>query len=618
MKARRFLIGFLIILILAIASIAGFNLYTNPFGIVPDRFYGWPSYNITENPRTAKISYLDQHHENYNAYIVGSSGASAFPIDTLNSLNGKHNYNLFYYGADMYDTKNTVDYIIENYSVDEILMPISFSAGIDYHTLEDDLNYSMDYRVEHTSSISYWMKYLFAHPQFGLDKIKAAREDSYFQKKFDVFIAEEGSYDKSLRDVEYIGSMDEYLENFPAFKNPPQGIKSMPKLEEAMTAVDEIKKKCDENGIKLTILLYPITEAELNSYEPEEIDAFYKELSAITEFWDFTYSSVSREVRYFYDPEHFRNDVGRMILYKIYGEDDKYLPSDFGHRVLQNQVRTLETVKGQAGISTEEGEEKDSHFANLPVLMLHNIDEDASNTAIITEEKLRSLLGYLKDEAYSTILYDDLYNYAQKGIPLPDKPIMITLDDGYKSNYEIVYPLLMENGQRATIFPIGSSFGKDTYKDTGIKIYEHFSLAQAKEMVDSGYIDIGSHSFDMHQSEKLEEDKNNVHKSMIRLENEREEDYIDLVRRDFDSFNQIYKSLGKGDVRTLAFPLGEYDCQLTSLLAEMGIESTFTIIGGNNTIIKGLPQTLYNLRRNNVSETSEIGEMLDELLSKGK
>lgn len=47
----------------------------------------------------------------------------------------------------------------------------------------------------------------------------------------------------------------------------------------------------------------------------------------------------------------------------------------------------------------------------------------------------------MKDNGYTTIYMQDLLDYINKQVPLPEKPIMLTFDDGYYNNYLYAYPL---------------------------------------------------------------------------------------------------------------------------------------------------------------------------------
>ena len=80
------------------------------------------------------------------------------------------------------------------------------------------------------------------------------------------------------------------------------------------------------------------------------------------------------------------------------------------------------------------------------------------------------------------------------------KPVVITFDDGYLSNYQYAYPILKETGMVATIFVIGATVGNtEHYKNTNYPITPHFTFQQGAEMVASGIISIQSHTYDMHQ-----------------------------------------------------------------------------------------------------------------------
>jgi peptidoglycan/xylan/chitin deacetylase (PgdA/CDA1 family) len=133
----------------------------------------------------------------------------------------------------------------------------------------------------------------------------------------------------------------------------------------------------------------------------------------------------------------------------------------------------------------------------VPILLYHNIFESeiqGESTVHISSGEFDEHLNTLKSEGYNTITFNDYYLYAIFGKELPEKPIIITFDDGYLSNYEYAYPILLKYDMKATIFVITGRMG--AVKDV---IYPHFTWDQAKEMVNSGYIDIQSHS-DFHKN----------------------------------------------------------------------------------------------------------------------
>lgn len=132
----------------------------------------------------------------------------------------------------------------------------------------------------------------------------------------------------------------------------------------------------------------------------------------------------------------------------------------------------------------------------LPVLMYHNLAEeypDGTEAENITPELFEAHMRAILDRGYTPILVNEYYNYIIKGKDLPQKPIAITFDDGYLSNYEIAYPILKKLNIPATIFVVTSTVGLDASSKRVST--PHFSWEQAREMQNSGLIDIHSHSY---------------------------------------------------------------------------------------------------------------------------
>ena len=104
MKAKHWCMMFLASVVLVGLLLAGLNFLVDPFGAFGDVIFQWWSYDETTNPRIAKQTYLETHHDEYDSYIVGCSSTSSFPVAALNEYTGDRFYNAFVYGADMEDT----------------------------------------------------------------------------------------------------------------------------------------------------------------------------------------------------------------------------------------------------------------------------------------------------------------------------------------------------------------------------------------------------------------------------------------------------------------------------------------------------------------------------------
>lgn len=88
------------------------------------------------------------------------------------------------------------------------------------------------------------------------------------------------------------------------------------------------------------------------------------------------------------------------------------------------------------------------HYISDPPPNADAIRRDLSIRPHVFEEHLR----FLKEAGYTSISLADLALALQAGYPLPDKPIILTFDDGYRDNFEIAFPLLQKYGFKATFF----------------------------------------------------------------------------------------------------------------------------------------------------------------------
>ena len=125
----------------------------------------------------------------------------------------------------------------------------------------------------------------------------------------------------------------------------------------------------------------PVYADYLASFPWEQVADFYARLAEVTDYWDFSYSSVSFEPRYFYDETHFRECVGDMALARMFGDESVYIPEDFGAYVTADNVAEHVAQMAQA-----EPLPLEEYTAQVPVLMYHHISEEGNDSTELSPE----------------------------------------------------------------------------------------------------------------------------------------------------------------------------------------------------------------------------------------
>ena len=237
---------------------------------------------------------------------------------------------------------------------------------------------------------------------------------------------------------------------------------------------------------------------------------------------------------------------------------------------------------------------------SLPILLYHDIRETGEGESVIARDVFLSHLDALQEAGYETVTFQQVIDFVQLGSPLPQKPILITFDDGYLSNYEIAWPALQERGMVGTIFVIGSSVGRSTYKDTGVPTIPHFSYIQAREMIRSGVMSIQSHTYDLHQYRPLESDGGR--EGVLPKEGETFSAYEDTLRKDLHlSRTMLEENTGK-PVQVLSYPYGLYTQESEAISKELGFSVTLTTQMQPARLRRGDPDSLRLMGRYSIDD----------------
>ncbi|MBO8168569.1 MAG: polysaccharide deacetylase family protein [Thermoanaerobacteraceae bacterium] len=239
----------------------------------------------------------------------------------------------------------------------------------------------------------------------------------------------------------------------------------------------------------------------------------------------------------------------------------------------------------------------------LPILMYHHLSEKPSlwNSIIVSPKKFKEDMLYLKVMGYNTIHFKDYLDYVNNRKELPDNPIIITLDDGYKSNYTHAYPILKKLNMKAMISVIGNLVGVEGGTPLA---YSHFDWEEAREMYNSGVIDIQPHSFALHHPGDATHGK-----GVLPRPGEDQESHERRFRQDTVRIKKLIESNVGNEVIVYTYPYGVYNNTTEKILKDLGFKFTLTVNHGLADLSNG-----YTLNRINVPADMSSAELVRLLL----
>lgn len=218
----------------------------------------------------------------------------------------------------------------------------------------------------------------------------------------------------------------------------------------------------------------------------------------------------------------------------------------------------------------------------IPVLCYHDVNPTTGNELLLHPNKFRKQMQYLKDHGYTPLSMDQLYSFLKEDGALPEKPVVLTFDDGYVGNYTYAFPVLKEFGFNATIFIISDC----------IDLGPYMTSEQIKEMTSYG-IDIESHTTNHCDLSKmdLKAQTDNLKSSKEKLEH--------LINKPVDY---------------LAYPYGKYNMYTRKAAAAAGYKMGFSLHGA----LTDKKDNIYNLDRFYISNNYSIDYFIKILSTKSR
>ena len=193
---------------------------------------------------------------------------------------------------------------------------------------------------------------------------------------------------------------------------------------------------------------------------------------------------------------------------------------------------------------------------NVPVLMYHYISEIPEDADVyrreltVTPPLFEAQMRHLSEQGYHSVTLADVYETLSSGKPLPDNPIVLTFDDGYRDAYTEAMPILQQYGFIGEFFVLATPAHYESPR--------YLSWDQVRQMADAG-MSIQPHG----------------------------RDHKDLTQREYDFL--VYQILGAKEaveshtdrpVTFFCYPSGRHDEDARAVVASAGYLGAVTTVWG--------------------------------------
>ena len=224
----------------------------------------------------------------------------------------------------------------------------------------------------------------------------------------------------------------------------------------------------------------------------------------------------------------------------------------------------------------------------VPILTYHFLSLTRSNNNTVRVTDFERQMAFLKRNRYQVITLDQMVDFLDHKGGVPEKAVVITFDDGWRTTYEIALPILKKYGFPATLF---------AYTDLMNSNKMALTWKRLRELDKGGVIDVQCHT-KSHRNLHMKPDEN-LKGYLATLETE-------LIK----SRETLKRKIGK-ECRYLAYPYGATNHLVVAMARKAGYRAAFTVRRGSNPFFSNN----YRIRRSMIFGSYTLKEFKQNLLS---
>lgn len=246
----------------------------------------------------------------------------------------------------------------------------------------------------------------------------------------------------------------------------------------------------------------------------------------------------------------------------------------------------------------------------LLILMYHGILPDNSRGLgdyVISVSEFEDDLRWLDENGYRSVTLREVIDHVKTGAAIPEKPVMITFDDGYYNNYLYAYPLLQTYSCHMVLSPICRWSDFYSEQKTADERYTHVTWEQLREMTASGLVEVANHTYDLHTC-------NHGRQGSAKKRGESVAAYQQLLHADVQRAQERFSAELGASPAAFTYPFGAVSGEALDVLRELGFEAAFTCEEKINRLTDN-EDCLYKLGRYKRPHNVSAAVFFDKILS---
>lgn len=231
---------------------------------------------------------------------------------------------------------------------------------------------------------------------------------------------------------------------------------------------------------------------------------------------------------------------------------------------------------------------------DVPVIMYHSILKDESKVGkyVITPSQLSSDIDWLVKNGYTSVSMQELIDYVYNNAPLPQKPVLLSFDDGCYNNLGYAVPVLEEYGAKGVFATVGEYTEQYSDSNEVNLAYSYMRWYDIKlALKNHPCVEFANHSYGFHSVDK---GRNGSQKK----KNEDSETYKKIFFDDTALAQELYKQNTGFEPYIYVYPFGSYSEESFDILKQLGFKASLSCTEGINFITHN-PECLYIMKRYN-------------------